>query len=142
VISLSVKTKLGFIDVDKEEIINFKNGIPGFEHLKKFSLISRPDTEPVKWLVSLEDEDVALPVVDPWIIVENYSLTLSEEALAELDYPKENRVLVLAVVDLHSENVTVNLLAPVIINLDKAIGAQLILDDARYTTRYPIKARV
>ncbi len=138
-IVLSIKTRLGLIDVDKEEIINFKDGVPGFEHLKKFSLISRPDTEPVKWLVSLEDADVALPVIDPWLIVENFSFDLNEEALEKLENPKKNRVLVLAVVDLHSENVTVNLLAPVVINLDKAIGVQLILDDTRYTTRYPIK---
>lgn len=136
---MGVKTKLGFIDINEEEIINFKKGIPGFEHLRKFSLVSRPDTEPIKWLVSLEDPDVALPVVDPWIIVEDYSLTLEEEALADLDHPQRDRVLVLAVMDLHSENITINLLSPLVINLDKAIGVQLILDNTPYTTRHPVK---
>jgi len=134
------KTKLGLLDIDREEIILFKNGIPGFENLRRFCLVSRADTEPIKWLVSLEDENIALPVVDPWMVINDYSFELNEEFLKNLENPKKDRVLVLVVMDLHSQNVTVNMAAPIIINLDKGIGEQVILEDERYQVRHPLNA--
>ncbi len=136
---MEVKTKLGTFDIDEKEVILFKNGLPGFESLRKFCLISRMDTEPIKWLVSLEDEQIALPVVDPWIVMSNYSIQLDEESLKKLEYPKKDRTLVMVVIDLHSENVSVNMLAPIIINLDKGVGEQVIVEDERYSVRHPLK---
>jgi flagellar assembly factor FliW len=135
---MEVKTKLGVLDVDKEEIILFKNGLPGFEELRRFCLISRADTEPIKWLVSIEDEHVALPVVDPWIVKSDYSFELDEESQKKLEYPKKDRAMVVVVIDLHSEKVSVNMIAPIVINLDKGIGEQIILEDERYSVRYPL----
>ncbi|WP_456400882.1 flagellar assembly protein FliW [Mesoaciditoga sp.] len=137
---MEYKTKLGVLDIDREEIILFKNGMPGFEHLRRFCLVSRADTEPIKWLVSLEDERIALPVVDPWIVISDYSFELNEEILRELENPKKDRVLVLVVMDLHSKDVTVNTLAPIVINLDKGVGEQVILEDERYQVRHPLKS--
>ncbi len=137
---MKYKTKLGILDIEEEEIIEFGNGLPGFENLRKFSLISRTDTEPIKWLISLEDEKIALPVIDPWLIVEDYSLNLDNETMRTLRNPKAERTLVLAVIDLHSENISVNLAAPIVVNLDKAIGIQVIIDDARYSVKYPLKS--
>ncbi len=134
------KTKLGILEIEEEEIIEFKNGLPGFEDLRKFSLISRADTEPIKWLISLEDEKIALPVIDPWLIVENYSLNLDDETVEKLGNPQAGRILILAVIDLHPENVSVNLAAPIIINLDKATGIQMIMDDTRYSVKHPLKS--
>ncbi len=136
---MEVKTKLGTFDIDEKEVILFKNGLPGFESLRKFCLISRMDTEPIKWLVSLEDEQIALPVVDPWIVMSDYSIQLDEESLKKLEYPKKDRTLVMVVIDLHSENVSVNMLAPIIINLDKGVGEQVIVEDERYSVRHPLK---
>lgn len=140
-IDVKYKTKLGILDIEEEEIIEFENGLPGFENLRKFSLISRTDTEPIKWLISLEDGRIALPVIDPWLIVEDYSLNLDNETVKTLENPKADRTLVLAVIDLHSKNVSVNLAAPIIVNLDKAIGVQAIIDDTRYTVKHPLMSR-
>ncbi len=137
---MKYKTKLGILDIEEEEIVEFGDGLPGFEDLRKFSLISRADTEPIKWLISLENEKIALPVIDPWLIVEDYSLNLDNETMITLENPKAERTLVLAVIDLHSENVSVNLAAPIVVNLDKAIGVQVIIDDARYSVKYPLKS--
>ncbi len=139
-IDVKHKTKLGILEIEEEEIIEFKNGLPGFEDLRKFSLISRADTEPIKWLISLEDEKTALPVIDPWLIVENYSLNLDDETVEKLGNPQAGRILILAVIDLHPENVSVNLAAPIIINLDKATGIQMIMDDTRYSVKHPLKS--
>ncbi len=137
---MTFETKIGTYDISEENIITFKNGLPGFEQLRKFSVISRQDTEPIKWLVSLEDKDVALPVVDPWIAFKDYSITLNDAVLDEISRPKRENVIVFCVIDLHSPEVTVNLLAPVVINLEKGAGIQIILEGTNYTTRHPVRS--
>ncbi|MFY9403029.1 MAG: flagellar assembly protein FliW, partial [Defluviitoga tunisiensis] len=58
-------TKLGSVKIDKEKIIEFEYGIPGFENLRKFALLQPESSFPIMWLVSLEDKQVAFPVILP-----------------------------------------------------------------------------
>lgn len=132
------ETKVGIFDISEENIINFNNGIPGFEAFKKFAIISLIETEPVKWLASLEDKNLAMPLIDPWIAFKDYTINLSDSVLKELENPKKENVIVFCVVSL-KPIVTVNLLAPIIVNLEKGIGAQVILSDTDYTTRHPVR---
>ncbi|HEU24293.1 MAG: flagellar assembly protein FliW [Mesoaciditoga sp.] len=134
------ETKVGTFDISEENVINFKNGIPGFENLRKFAVISLAETEPIKWLVSLEDKNIALPVVDPWIAFSDYSINLNQSVLDELENPAKEHVLVFCVISL-KEPVTINLIAPIIINLEKGIGMQVILEGTNYSVKEPIKAR-
>ncbi len=134
------ETKVGTFDISEENIINFKNGIPGFEDLKKFAVVSLTQTEPIKWLVSLEDKNIGLPIVDPWIVFSDYSINLSQSVLDELGNPKRENILVFCVISL-KEPVTMNLVAPIVINLEKGIGMQIILEGTNYSVREPIKAR-
>lgn len=135
---MNVRTKLGILDIGDNETINFHFGIPGFENLKKFSMISRADTEPIKWLVSLEDENVALPIVDPWLILPDYAFDLDDEALEFLGKPLKENLLIMSVIDLHSENVSVNLMAPIVVNIEKALGIQFITNDTGYSAKHPV----
>uniref|UniRef100_A0A7C4W4P2 Flagellar assembly factor FliW n=1 Tax=Fervidobacterium thailandense TaxID=1008305 RepID=A0A7C4W4P2_9BACT len=133
-------TKLGELELQENEIITFPNGIPGFEHLKRFSVISLTETNPICWLVSLEDDSVALPIIDPWLVVEDYEVNLSEEDVEVLGVEDPSDLVVWAVVTIppgSPEQATVNLKAPVVVNLRNGTGLQVILD--KYELRYPIK---
>lgn len=134
------ETKIGTFDISEENVISFKNGIPGFENLRKFAIISLAEAEPIKWLTSLEDKNVALPIVDPWLIFSDYSVNLNQSVLDELENPKRENVLVFCVISLKTQ-VTVNLIAPIVVNLEKGIGLQVILEGTNYTTKHPVKAR-
>lgn len=133
-------TKLGELELQENEIITFPNGIPGFEHLKRFSVISLTETSPICWLVSLEDDSVALPIIDPWLVVEDYEVNLSEEDVEVLGVEDPSDLVVWVVVTIppgSPEQATVNLKAPVVVNLRNGTGLQVILD--KYELRYPIK---
>jgi len=58
-------TRFGRFTVNDEDLIHFPKGIPGFETHKKWALAGEDDS-PIKWLQSLSDGDVALPVVVPY----------------------------------------------------------------------------
>lgn len=133
-------TKLGEFELHESEIITFPQGIPGFEHLRKFSVISMAETSPICWLVSLEDDSVALPIIDPWLILEDYEVNLSEDDVKLLGVEDPSDLVVWAVVTIPPgapEQATVNLKAPVVINLKNGTGLQVILD--KYELKHPIR---
>lgn len=136
------KTRLGDFELQENEIITFPEGIPGFEELKKFAVISLDETKPICWLVSLEDESVALPIIDPWLVEEDYEIELSENELRILKVEDPSDIVVWSVVTIpfgKPEESTVNLKAPIIINLKNGIGMQVILE--KYELKHPIKCR-
>ena len=65
---MTIQTNVGEITVEEKDIVVFKQGLPGFERLRKFAVIALEDTRPIQWLVSLEDKEVSLPVIDPWMV--------------------------------------------------------------------------
>ncbi len=133
------KTRLGDFELEDNEIITFPNGIPGFEHLKKFAVISLEETKPIFWLVSLEDETIALPIIDPWLIKEDYEIELSEDELKILNVEDPSDIVIWCVVTIpfgKPQEATVNLRAPIIINLKSGIGMQVILEN--YDLKHPI----
>ncbi|ANQ53360.1 flagellar assembly protein FliW [Thermosipho affectus] len=138
---MKYKTKLGELDIEEKEVILFENGLPGFEHLRKFSVISLKDTLPIMWLVSLEDENVAFPIMDPWLVYKDYEFEISSEDVKELEIKDRERVAVWVILTIPHGNpkeTTVNLLAPVVINLENGKGKQIILDVDKYSTKHKL----
>ncbi|MFN6992459.1 MAG: flagellar assembly protein FliW [Fervidobacterium sp.] len=136
------RTKIGDFELNENEIINFPEGIPGFENLRKFAVISLEETAPLCWLVSLEDDTIALPIIDPWLILDDYEVELSESELKILGVEDPGDLIVWSVVTIpvgKPDEATVNLKAPIIINLKKGIGAQIIMD--KYEIRYSISGK-
>jgi len=125
--------------VDEEEIFYFPNGIIGFENLKKFVLVNTPNYKPFSFLVSLDQEDFSIPVVNPFMLIDEYQKNLPAEFSNELkEYDIECQVF--CVVNLKGENggPTLNLKGPIIIDLLKKTGKQVILTADILTVTYPL----
>lgn len=130
----------GIREYREEDIITFKKGLPGFEDLKKYILFSVEENELFSILQSLEDETIGLVVVSPFNVIKEYELALGEELLKTLKIESESDVLVINTVTLNSkiENITVNLKAPIIINIKTGLGEQIILDRDEYGIKHPL----
>jgi flagellar assembly factor FliW len=138
-------TKLGKIEVEKSEIVNFDTGIPGFENWRQFALILLPETQPIQWLISLENMEIAFPVIDPWLVKKDYSFDISQEVVDRLDIRDKEKILVITMVRIPQDNpleMTVNLLAPVIINTENRQAIQLVLDRSDYSLRHHIRDEI
>ena len=141
---MNVKTRLfGEIDVADDKIVDMLGGLIGFETLKKFTLIneeSEDDGKGVMWLQSLEDGDLALPTMDPTIVKSSYAPTISEDLLKGLgDFDKdEYLILVTLTVPKKVEDMSVNLKAPIVIDIATMRGIQVIVDDEDCPIKYPI----
>ena len=135
------KTKLGEIEVPEDDVITFEDGIPGFERLKKFSVVSN-GSDPIFWLVSLEDPSVALPVVNPWIIRVDYAIEIPSDVMEELGIEREEDVNIWAVLVIPEDDptsMTVNLMAPIVVNSKKGKGKQIILEGSGYGIRHSVR---
>lgn len=140
-----VETKwFGTIEVGDEKIITFDKGIMGFEDHKKYTIVfnsERGDSNTIMWLQSVDDKNLAIPVMAPELVVPTYDPVVEDELLFSLGSDIQNAdlvVLVTLTVPQDLTKMTCNLKAPIIINADTLKGCQLIADNDEYVVRYPI----
>lgn len=139
-----VKTRcFGEIDLEEDKILTFDNGIMGFEDFKRFTILfdnEEDDTPVISWLQSLDEEALAIPVINPLLVKPDYNPIVEDELLVSLGELTEENVVILLSVTVPSDNtkVTANLKAPFIINADTKKGCQLIVENADYEIKYNI----
>ena len=138
-----IQTKLfGEVDIDEQKALHFENGLIGFPDLKTFFLIR--DEERASslfcWLQSVEENAMALPVMDPLKVMESYNPMVDDELLKPLGELTEDNLMALVNVTVPRdiEKISVNLQAPILINADTKQACQIILEDGNYPVRYPI----
>ncbi|UCD38558.1 MAG: flagellar assembly protein FliW [Fidelibacterota bacterium] len=110
--------------------LEFPSGLPGFEEHKQFVLESRAELRPFLWLRSLEDPDVALPVISCLLLKSPVFSHLGNKHLDLLDNPSQDEILPYYILRIEPEDgsITVNTKAPVVISTKTLQGYQLILD--------------
>lgn len=130
----------GEIEIDEENILYFDKGLPGLEEDRRFALLSNEDSRPISWLQSLDHLEISLPVIDPFTLCPDYSFDISTEDVVNLqiEQVKDVYVLCVLVIPANIESMTINLSAPIIINIKNKKGSQIILDDRKYRMRTPV----
>ena len=137
---MEVKTKtMGKVDVADDKIIDFPYGLLGFEDYHKFALIES-EYKPFYWMQSLDEQNLAFLIIDPFIIAEDYELDVDDKTLREIEVESASDVIVFAIVTVPSDGnpVTANLQGPVVINKVNNKAMQVILSDTRWTTKFNI----
>ncbi|MFP4697155.1 MAG: flagellar assembly protein FliW [Eubacteriales bacterium] len=138
-----IETKcFGTIEIDEEKIITFEDGLLGLEEFKKYTIIyDSEDNRPIiSWLQSVEEKDIALPVINPLIVKAEYSPKVEDELLSGLGELNEDNFIILTIVVIRDEGkkVTTNLKAPLIMNVENRKGVQVITENEDYDIRYDI----
>ncbi len=124
----------GEIEIDESKIITFEDGIIGFPDMKKFTLIFDEEKEgrpSISWLQSMDEPEIAFPVMDPLFVCETYNPSVEEELLKNLGTIKEDNLYVLVTVTVpqNIKELAANLKAPIVINTDTRKASQIIVED-------------
>ena len=138
---MNLKTKYhGTIEYKAEDVISFNKGLPGFENLRKFIMFSIEDNEVFNVLHSIDDTNVGLIVVSPFDKLKEYNVEINDNIIEDLKIEAEKDVVVYNTVTMNSDitKITSNLKAPIIININKKLGEQIILNDEKYQIKYPL----
>lgn len=132
----------GEIEFANNKIITFPQGLIAFEENKRYIVINNEDkTIPFAWLQSIDDPNVAFVIMNPFIFKKSYDFDLPQEVVEELEIQDQKDIIIFSIVVVPEDinKMTANLLAPLIINGDKRVGKQVVLNDERYTTKHLIK---
>ena len=106
---MRIQTKwFGEIEIDKDKVITFDRGIIGFDEFKQFTIVYDAQKDAQSSTMWLQSLDEVLLVL--------VTLTVTQDI----------------------KEMTCNLKAPIIINVDTMRGVQLIADNDDYMVRYPI----
>lgn len=118
-------------NIDSESIINFPNGIPGFEDQTQFQLFEQEDSKIVYLLQSMLNEDVAFSVAQPIHFNINYNFILTNAEETTLEVESIDDLLILLILHKDSESdipglptIKGSIKSPLIINTKKRIGLQ------------------
>lgn len=133
--------QFGEIDIDEKNIINFNEGILGFEDYKKYIIIDNPDEEiPFKTLQCIDEPSLSFVIINPFIFKNDYEFTLSDNTIEKLKIENENEVAIFTIVVIPEEisKMTANLQGPLIINANEKLGKQIVLENKNYKTKHYI----
>lgn len=139
---MGVKTKhFGEIDLDESKIIHFEDGILGFDDYKKYAILynneegERPD---ISWLQSIDEPALAIPVISPFLVMEEYNPEVEDELLKPLGSMSGDNIIVLVSVTVPSDitKLSANMKAPFIINAETRKGIQIVVENADYEIKY------
>ncbi|NQU42035.1 flagellar assembly protein FliW [bacterium] len=134
-------TRFGQIEVPEETVLNLPDGVLGLCETKRYVLLEH-DSEgtPFKWLQAVDNPDLAFIVMDPNLVVEDYRVEFEEETAEKLGVEKPGADLaMMAIVNIPRENpiaMTVNLRAPIVVQVQKRVGWQIVLPDEDYPIRH------
>lgn len=121
--------RLGRLEITSEDILNFPQGLIGFEDCRSWVVVADPQSEGVAWLQNLERPDLAVAVTSPRRHVPNYQVRTRHEELGPLNLSHSDHIYVLAIISKNHGRLTLNLRAPVMVNLDQRLGRQIVTAD-------------
>jgi flagellar assembly factor FliW len=122
--------------------IRFPWGIPGLEY-DEYILHGLGRDSPFYFLRSVEEPRVGLLLINPFAAYGDYEFDLDDGTAARLEIENERQVAVLCTVNTSrgKDRATVNLLAPIVINTEKMLAKQVVLNDGRYSLRTPLMVK-
>jgi flagellar assembly factor FliW len=132
-------TRFGDVEVKADQIVEFKDGVIGFSKLKKYVLVESPSMPLVLWLQSMERPDVAFPLIEPWFFKKDYKVVMSDadKITLGLEDAHRTKVFVIMTIPEEAERMTINLKAPLVMNIEESLGAQVIQQDRGLEVRVP-----
>ena len=133
--------RLGEIDIDENRIFEFVLPIIGFDTLKKFVILEPGKETLFKWLQSVDDPTLAFPIISVSTLNIDYSIDLPDNVVDMLEVTSVESLLVMNITSIPQDNpkgTTINLLAPLIFNVDTQKAGQIVLSGSGYDISYPM----
>lgn len=135
---------LGAIEVARESVITVCEPLAGFPGCSAYALVehTRRDgaTGGVLWFQAVERPFHAFVVTDPWGVFPRYSPEISDADAAALGLVgfEDARLFAILTVPRASGAITVNLRAPIVVNMAANRAKQVVLLNDEYHTRHPM----
>jgi flagellar assembly factor FliW len=118
--------------------ICFEEGIIGVPRAKRFEILAADDS-PIRVLRCLDIDGFALPVVDPALADPAYRPSIPKRLAESIGLDPDSPAVVLAVTVRDKTGSHCNLRAPIVLNPERRLALQIILDDRSLPLRAPLR---
>jgi flagellar assembly factor FliW len=138
---MRIKTgRFGDMEIKEGEILSCPSGILGFSDATSFALIDPGDDTLILWLQCLQNPKLAFPLLEPKIFKPDYIVRLSSGDLRDLMLKnmRESAVFSILTIPHDVTQMTANIKAPIVINLQERLAKQVVLQENKYEIRYPM----
>ena len=133
----------GMLEIDPQEVIHFPRGVPGFEDCKHFSIFDSEEIKPFQWLICLDNPELGFVIINPHLFRPEYAPELFDGDTAELQIDPDDQIALYAIVTIEDDprQSTANLQGPLVMNLTKRLGKQVVVVDEAYSVKEKILDR-
>ena len=121
---------LGELNYNEDQVVEFPTGLIGLASYHQWVLFVDPVDNRVSWLQSVGSSEIALPLIRPRAEVDRYDVRVSPELLHPLQLEESDPLAVYTVIEAFAAGqLSTNLRAPILINLERSLGVQVVTND-------------
>lgn len=131
--------KFDRLSISKENIITFEDGILGFDDVKQYVLLHIEECRPFEWLVSVDNPLVSFAILNPAPYFSDYN-PMEFLDVASLGFGDAKNIETFCIVMLgkNASDTTMNLKGPLLIDMEKKIGKQIVRTEDYYSLHHPL----
>jgi flagellar assembly factor FliW len=121
--------------------LHFPSGLLGFPEVSEYVLLDIEADLPFKCLQAVNDPDLGFILIDPFMLMPDYQVTIEPQDLSDLDVHDQQHLCLLAILTVPPGapgQTTANLQGPIMINTENYRAKQLVLVQSPYHTRHPL----
>lgn len=139
---IKINTKrFGEMEFSEDSVVRVIGGLIGLSGYENFIIIRYQDDSPFYWLQCVDEPELALVMVNPLLFKPDYDPPIPMSVTQELDIQGAGELSVFVIVTIPAGNpqdMTANLLGPLVVNPRSRRARQLVLDDRLYSHRYRV----
>ncbi len=134
----AVKSKPGVSTAASALRVRFPEGLLGFPDASHFDLMEGPGSG-LFLLAGVEPTSPTLVLADPFAYFDGYEVELAPRyrELVQASHESQIGILAITVPDLETGRWTANLQGPVVVNVTRALAAQVVLTGSSWSVRQP-----
>lgn len=134
-------SRFGEIEIEKNRIIIFPEGLIGFPDEREYAILEHKPGSSFYWLQSTEQPELAFVMTNPFLLKQDYLQDLSADEAFHFEKKNGADIVVFVLITIppgNINNMTANLLGPLVIDSETRQGKQVILANSGYDTRFPV----
>lgn len=134
--------QFGPVTIDETKIITLPKGMPGFNGFKKYVILDHDDIRPFHSFQCVDDDKLAFIIMDPFLFKADYDVDV-DPTILEMNWSNEEKedlfiYVIINATDPDPKKMTANLMGPLLINIKRNEGVQMMVGDRGYSNKYMI----
>lgn len=131
--------KFGEVECEEQDVLVFPEGLVGLGAFKRFVMFSDPDSADLIWLQSVDQPEFTLATVHSSKLGGDYLVQANACDIDEIELAEVSDAEVFLIINRVDGEFSVNLRGPLVVNAERMLGKQLVLNNAEYQIRHPLR---